>query len=257
VRIATFNANSVRVRLPVILQWLADHAPDILCIQETKVQDHDFPAAAFTDAGYHVAFKGQKTYNGVAIVSRTAPSSIRFGFDDGGPADETRLADASFGALHVVNAYVPQGREITHEMYSYKLEWFGRLKAHFEKHYTPRKKVIWLGDLNIAPEAIDVHNSAQQQDHVCHHAAARKAFAETVDWGFSDVFRQHHPEPGHYTFYDFRGGNAVERNKGWRIDHVLATRSLAGKCTDSFIDLEPRKGPRPSDHTFLAADFDV
>ena len=256
-RIATFNANSVRVRLPVILQWLRDYSPDILCIQETKVQDRDFPADAFTEAGYHVAFKGQKTYNGVAVVSRPAPSSVRFGFDDDGPADATRLADVSFGNLHVVNTYVPQGREITHEMYAYKLQWFSRLKTYFETHYTPRKKVLWLGDLNIAPEAIDVHNAAQQQDHVCHHAAARAAFAETVVWGFHDVFRQHHPEPGQYTFYDFRVGNPVDRNMGWRVDHVLATRSLAKRCTDSFIDLEPRKGARPSDHTFLVADFDV
>ncbi|NQT94084.1 MAG: exodeoxyribonuclease III [Lentisphaerae bacterium] len=256
-RIATFNANSVRVRLPIILEWLQAYSPDILCIQETKVQDKDFPADAFMDCGYHVTFKGQKTYNGVAVVSRTTPTAVRFGFDDDGPTDETRLADVSFGALHIVNTYVPQGREISHEMYPYKLEWFERLKAYFETHFTPRKRVIWLGDLNVAPEAIDVHNAPRQQDHVCHHVAVREAFAETVAWGFTDVFRLHHPEPGQYTFYDFRAANPVEQNKGWRVDHILATRSLVKKCSDSFIDLEPRKGSRPSDHTFLVADFNL
>jgi len=256
-RIATFNANSVRVRLDPILAWLREAEPDVLCLQETKAQDRNFPAAAFTDAGYHVVFRGEKSYNGVAIISRQKPKRVRFGFDDGKQADVTRLVYAAIGPVHVVNTYVPQGREITHPMYLYKIEWFKRLRAYFDTHFTTRKKVVWVGDLNVAPGPMDIHNAERQENHVCYHVDVRKAFDGTVSWGFTDVLRKHRPGPGQYTFYDFRTINAVERGVGWRVDHILATRPMANRSTDCFIDLEPRKRPRSSDHTFLAADFDV
>ncbi len=255
-RIATFNANSVRARLDIVLDWLNKHDPDVLCMQETKVRDEEFPLGPFQDAGYHVSFKGQKSYNGVAIISKTRPVKVSFGLG-GRNSDETRLAYARFGALHVINTYVPQGREITHEMYQYKLKWFRRLKKYFDQKFTARMKVVWVGDLNVAPEAMDIHNAVQQAKHVCYHVDVRRSFASTVGWGFVDVFRMHHSEPGCYTFFDYRQRNTLKENKGWRIDHVLATPSLAKKCTDSFIDLEPRGLERPSDHTFLVADFAI
>jgi exodeoxyribonuclease-3 len=255
VRIATFNANSIRSRLDVVLAWLRAHVPDVLCLQETKAVDQDFPAPAFTQAGYQVVFRGEKSYNGVAIVSRLKPTDVAFGLDDGGPADETRLVRARVAGVHVVNTYVPQGREIDHPMYPYKIEWFRRLRAYFERHFTPRQRVLWTGDLNVAPEPADLHDPEAQSDHVCFHTDVRRAFADTVAWGFTDVYRKHHPEPGRYTFFDYRTIRAVERNMGWRVDHMLATRSLAARCADAWIDLEPRRGPRPSDHTFLAAVF--
>ena len=256
-KIATFNANSVRSRLDAILTWLAGEAPDVLCIQETKTPDASFPALALRGAGYHSAFRGEKSYNGVAILSREAPREVAFGFDDGGPPDETRLMCARFGEVHVVNTYVPQGRLIDHEMYAYKLEWFRRLRSYFDRRFKPTSNVVWVGDLNVAPEPADVHNPERQKKHVCFHDDVRAAFADTVSWGFVDVLRQHHPEPGQFTFFDYRTPNAVDRGMGWRIDHILATTPMSERCTDACIDIEPRKQPRPSDHTYLTACFTV
>jgi exodeoxyribonuclease III len=256
-RIATFNANSIRSRLPVILDWLRTHAPDVLAVQETKVVDGDFPALAFAEAGYHVVFRGEKSYNGVALISREKPQAVRFGLDDDGPADATRLVQAKVGSVFILNTYVPQGRDIEHAMFQYKLAWFKRLRAYFDRHFTQRARVVWVGDLNIAPEAIDIHNAAEQQNHVCHHVDVRKAFAQAASWGFVDVYRMHHPEAGRYSYFDYRTVNAVQRKMGWRVDHILATRPLAAKCTDASIDLKPRQGDKPSDHTFVMADFDV
>ncbi|MDP6848183.1 MAG: exodeoxyribonuclease III [Kiritimatiellia bacterium] len=256
-RIATFNANSIRSRLDIILAWLDDHSPDVLCIQETKVQDCDFPALPFLEKGYEVTYRGQKSYNGVAVISRARPTAVQFGFDDGESPDETRLVYTRFGPVHIVNTYVPQGREINHEMYQYKLNWFRRLRTYFESHFSPRMKVLWLGDLNVAREPMDIHNSEVQAKHVCYHVDVREAFAETQSWGFVDVFRKYHPEPGQFTFFDYRTPNAAKRKMGWRIDHMLATKSLAAKSTDSYIDLDPRLKPKPSDHTFLVADFNL
>lgn len=241
--------------MDIVRAWLTRHQPDVLCIQETKVQDHEFPVLDFTGLGYHVIFRGEKSYNGVAIISRQKPSEFSFGFDDGKNSDETRLAYARFGSLHVVNTYVPQGRDIEHDMYCYKLEWFMRLRKYFDRHFTTRKQVAWLGDLNIAPAPMDIHNSEKQENHVCYHIDARKAFAKTTSWGMVDVFRKHHPEAGQYTFFDYRTLDAVKKKMGWRIDHIMATPSLAKKSIDSYIDLEPRLKEKPSDHTFLVAEF--
>ncbi|OGV63837.1 MAG: exodeoxyribonuclease III [Lentisphaerae bacterium RIFOXYA12_FULL_48_11] len=255
-KIATFNANSVRSRLEIIIAWLKTNEPDVLCIQETKVVDKDFPSPAFVDAGYNVIFCGEKSYNGVALISRQKPSEIRFGFDDGKQADETRLMCAKVGSVYVINTYVPQGREIDHPMYQYKLEWFARLKDYFNRHFTGKTKMLWVGDLNVAPDAIDIHNAQEQANHVCFHVDVRKAFADTMAWGLVDVFRKYHPEPGQYTFFDYRTINAVKRNMGWRIDHIIATPVLAAKSRNSYIDVRPRLMEKPSDHTFLVAEFD-
>jgi len=257
VRIATFNANSVRSRLDAILGWLRTHDPDALCLQETKAQDADFPARPFADAGWHVAFRGEKAYNGVAVVSRLKPAQVRFGLDDGGPADEARLLCARIGPVWVVNTYVPQGREIEHPMYRYKIEWFRRLRQYFDRHFSARSPLVWVGDMNVAPQPIDVHNAERQARHVCYHEDARQAYADALGWGFVDVFRLHHPEPGHYTFFDYRMAGSVSRGMGWRVDHILASPALARRCTGAFIDLEPRRRPGASDHTFMVADFDV
>jgi exodeoxyribonuclease-3 len=256
-KIATFNANSIRSRCDIVVDWLSRHAPDVLCVQETKAQDADFPAAVFAAAGYRAVFRGEKSYNGVAVISRAAPDEVAFGLDDGGPADETRLAYARFGNLHVVNTYVPQGRAIDHAMYAYKLGWLARLRDYFDRHFTPRQRVLWLGDLNVAPTPLDVHNPQDQARHVCYHEDVRRAFEKTVSWGFEDVFRRRHPEAGQFTFFDYRTPNAVGRSMGWRIDHLMATRPLAAVCRDAWIDLEARRLPKPSDHTFLVGEFDL
>jgi len=255
-KIATFNVNSIRSRLDIVLNWMKANKPDVLCIQETKVEDKDFPALAFIEAGYNVIFRGQKSYNGVALISLQKPTDIQFGFDDGKQADDTRLLCAKIGNINVVNTYVPQGREIDNPMYPYKIEWFGRLKSYFEGHFTLKSRMVWVGDLNVAPAAIDIHNAEMQENHVCYHIDVRKAFADVMDWGLVDVFRKYHPEPGQYTFFDYRTINAVKRNMGWRVDHILATPALAAKSKDSYIDLKPRLLEKPSDHTFLVAEFE-
>jgi exodeoxyribonuclease-3 len=255
-KIATFNANSIRSRMDVILRWLAKHKPDALCIQETKVQDAEFPRQPIEDAGYHVVFKGEKAYNGVALISRVAPTEISFGLDDL-PRDEPRLLRAKIGPVHIVNTYVPQGREIDNPMYKYKLEWFARLRRYFDQHFKKSDMLIWTGDLNVAAEPIDVHSPELYGNHVCFHAAAREAFANCRSWGFADVFRKHHPEPGQYTFFDYRTPNAVQRGIGWRIDYLLASPALAKKSAGAIIDVQPRLGNKPSDHTFLSATFEL
>lgn len=254
-QIATFNVNSLRPRLPIALDWLDRRRPDILCLQETKVQDHEFPAADILAQGYQVVFKGEKSYNGVAIISRRKADEVQYGFDDDGPADATRLLYARFGKLHVVNTYVPQGRELDHPMFQYKLEWFARLRRYFDRHFKPADALVWMGDLNIAPTAIDIHNAEQQESHVCFHMDVRRAFEQTLAWGFVDIFRKHHPEPGQYSYFDYRARDAVRRNAGWRVDHILASPALAQKSTGSEIDLGPRQAERPSDHTVVAAQF--
>ena len=253
-RIATFNCNSVRSRLDTVLGWLADHAPDVLCLQETKVQDAEFPADAFRLAGWHVAFQGEKSYNGVAIVSKKPADEISFGLDSA-PADPTRLAHARFGQVHVVNAYVPQGREIDHAMYAYKLAWFARLKKYFEKQFTPATPLLWCGDLNVARQPIDVTNPQTKKDHVCYHQAVRDAFEDVLAFGFTDLFRQHNPDLVDYSFYDYRAPFNPDQKRGWRIDYVLATPPLAKKSVAAAIDVLPRTRPKPSDHCPLYADI--
>jgi exodeoxyribonuclease-3 len=254
-KVATYNANSIRARMDLLLDWLGREAPDVLCVQETKVQDKDFPVTPFEEANYHVVFKGQKSHAGVAILSREEPKDVVSGFDEE-PTDGPRLLRAVFRGIYVVNTYVPQGRSPDSEHFQYKLEWFGRLRALFERHYDPSEPLLWMGDFNVAPLPIDIYDPQRLADHVDFHPEARKALDEVKEWGFVDVFRQQHPgEEGHYTYYDYRARNAIERGVGWRVDHIWATQSMASKSTRSWIDLDARRAERPSDHTFLIAEF--
>lgn len=254
-KIATFNVNSIRARLPVVLRWLDEHRPDILAIQETKTPDDAFPEMPFREAGWHVVYRGEKGYNGVAIISRLSPSEVRFGFDTK-PRDETRLVYGRYGRLHVVNTYVPQGRDIHHSQYEYKLEWFRRLRKFFESKFRISDRLVWLGDLNVAAEPLDVHAPELYGNHVCFHAAVRREFARVREWGFRDVVRELHPNEQIYSFFDYRTPRAVTRNIGWRIDYILVTPPLADRCIKAGVDLDPRRGRAPSDHTVVFAEFD-
>jgi exodeoxyribonuclease-3 len=250
---ATFNANSIRIRLEQVLDWLRREEADILCIQETKVQDRDFPAEPIGNAGYHVVFRGQKAYAGVAIISREEPQEVAFGLDG---EDEARLIRAVIGGIPVVNTYVPQGRSPDSPHFQYKLEWLARLRALIERDYSPDEPLLWMGDFNVAPEPIDVHDPQRLKNHVDFHPQARAALEQVREWGFVDVFRRHHPdEPDQYSYWDYRARNPVERGIGWRVDHVWATEPLARKSTRAWIDVEARLAERPSDHTFLVAEF--
>ena len=256
-KIATFNANSLRKRLPVVLDWLQQHRPDILCLQETKVQDQDFPAPAFGSSGYHLTFRGMKSYNGVAVLTRTPPEAVFYGLDDGKDPDEARLLRVVVQGMPIINTYIPQGFEIDSPKYQYKLEWFTRLRRYFEKHLSPKKPAIWCGDMNVAPTPIDVHSPEKHLKHVCFHEDAKRAYQRTMSWGFIDVFRKLYPDRQQYTFWDYRAPSSLEANKGWRIDHILATAPLAEQCTKVEVDIEPRRAKEASDHTFLWAEFAV
>lgn len=257
-KVATFNTNSIRSRLELVLSWLQREAPDVLCLQETKVQDADFPTGDFEKIGYHVVFRGQKAYAGVAIASREMPRSVAFGFDDGGEPDEARLIRAVFQGVPVVNTYIPQGRSPDSPHFQYKLEWFARLRALFERHYSPQEPLLWIGDFNVAPESIDVHDPKRLEGHVDFHPQARAALERIREWGFVDVFRLHHSgEAEQYTFWDYRVANAVERKIGWRVDHIWATEPLARRSIRAWIDVDARRVERPSDHTFLVAEFEL
>ena len=256
-KVATFNANSIRSRMPAILAWLEKESPDVLCIQETKVQDPDFPAEPIEEAGYHVTFKGQKAYAGVAVITREPMSDVAFGMDDGGEPDEARLIRGKVQDVVIINSYVPQGREVESPHFQYKLEWFARLRDLFERHYSPADRLLWLGDFNVATDPIDVHDPKRLESHVDYHPEARAALQRVKEWGWTDLYRLHNPDEQQYTYFDYRVRNAIDRGVGWRIDHIWGTEAMAEKCTKSWIDLEPRRGEKPSDHTFLVAEFSL
>ncbi|MDA8162931.1 MAG: exodeoxyribonuclease III [Desulfobacteraceae bacterium] len=255
--IATYNVNSIRSRLHIVMPWIEKTRVDVLCLQETKVKDEDFPIEVFKDAGYNVVFKGQKAYNGVAIASRHEIEKTFYGFDDleNSPEDEARLIRCMIQGVVVVNAYVPQGRSIDNPAFQYKLRWCQRIKELFERNYMPQTPLVWCGDLNIAPQPEDVYAPEELEGHVCYNSMVRKAFYDVMGLGFTDLFRRFNPGPGHYTFFDYRVPNGIKRHMGWRIDHVLATEEMAGLATGSYIDMETRLADKPSDHAVLAASF--
>ena len=261
-KIATWNVNSIRSRIPRIADFCRAQEPDVLCMQETKVSDDLFPVEELHALGYEVIFAGERSYNGVAIASRLPMTLLTCGFDDGGPADAARLIavevePAPDASLPIINTYVPQGRTAQHEQFVYKLEWLARLRSFFDAHWSPRARVLWVGDINVAPEPIDVYAPERRLNDPDFHPDARAAFAETAAWGFVDCFRQHHPDEVAYSFFDYREVKSVERNHGWRVDHIMATKPLAKLCTGCWIDMAPRLAEKPSDHTPVVAEFAV
>jgi exodeoxyribonuclease-3 len=255
-KVATFNVNSVRARLPILLDWLKKERPHVLCLQETKVRDPDFPAEGFATAGYASLFRGEGAHGGVAMLSTEPMEGPRFGLDDG-PADPSRLVLVRVRGVPIVNTYVPQGRATDDPMFEYKLAWFSRLRRYFERHFSPEEPLLWVGDFNVAPEPIDVHDPVRLAGEVGFHPDEHAALAAVKAWGFVDVFRKHEPGPRQYTFWDYRAKDGVARGKGWRVDHIWATAPLAERSTRAWIDREPRLAARPSDHTVLVAEFDL
>ncbi|SPD73653.1 Exodeoxyribonuclease III [uncultured Desulfobacterium sp.] len=255
-KFATFNTNSVRLRLPVILEWLLREQPDILCLQEIKAQDKDFPAADFEGAGFHPAFKGQKSYNGVAIISRQMPQEVKTSLtsiED----QEARFISATILDVPVINVYIPQGMAPGTDKFAYKLRWLRGLLAHIKENYKKEMPLLIAGDFNVALETIDVFDPESFRDEAGFHPDEQAIMQELLAWGLVDIFRKHQPDGGHYTFWDYRIPNALKRNMGWRIDYILATQPLADKSVISWIDTGARALPKPSDHTFLIAEFDM
>ena len=254
-KIATYNVNSIRQRLPIVLDWLAENSPDIFCLQETKVQDKDFPVEAIEKAGYRAAYRGIKSYNGVATLTRVPPERVTYGFEESADEEDARVIQVTVGGVTIINSYVPQGYSITSEKYAHKLDWFRRFRDYLEASLHPSAPVIWTGDLNVAPEPIDVYHPDRRVNDVDFHIDARNAYKEAVTWGFVDVFRKLHPDRVQYTYWDYYR-NALERNFGWRIDHILATAPLAERCRAADVDMKPRQVKGASDHTVVWADFE-
>lgn len=259
-RIATFNVNSLKARLPIVETYLrSETAPDVLCLQETKCQDKDFPADFFKDLGYEAAFRGMKSYNGVAIVSREAMTDVSFGLCDGEDSeiDTCRMASATVRGVRVICTYAPQGREMDSPEFEYKLSFMRRVRKKLEREHTPRDLVLWTGDLNVAPTDIDVTHPENKRGHVCFCGEAKASLADVVSWGLVDIYRKHKPDPGEFSFFDYRVKDALSRNIGWRIDHLLATEPLAERSVDAWTERGLRAMERPSDHTAVAVDLDI
>jgi exodeoxyribonuclease-3 len=253
-KIATYNANSIRSRLDIILNWLKETDCDVLCVQETKVQDHEFPIEAFVAMGYHVVLRGQKSYNGVATISRLSIGDSVVMMDE--IDTEARFVQTVIGGVTILNTYVPQGFARESERFQYKLKWLAALGEYLKRNFTPKMPLVWLGDLNAAMDERDVYDPEGLWGHVCYCAEVQEAIRRIREWGFVDVFRMHNEGDKLYTFWDYRA-LSFQRNKGWRLDHIMATAPLAKKCTRCWIDKGPRALPKASDHTFLVAEFDV
>jgi exodeoxyribonuclease-3 len=253
-KIATWNVNSIRARAPRVLAWLYTHPLDLLCLQETKVEDPLFPRLEFEAAGYHVTCYGQKTYNGVAFISREPMTEIIRGMNDGVEDLQARVLVGRFRDIMVGTFYVPNGQAVGTEKFKYKLAWLARWKEWTLRHVDPLQPWLFCGDINVAPDDRDVHDPEGWRDQVLCHPLERQALAQITTLGFTDVFRQHHPEATLYSWWDYRQ-LCFPKNHGLRIDHIFCTESLARRCRDVSIDREARKGKDPSDHAPVIAEF--
>ncbi|MGB9429403.1 MAG: exodeoxyribonuclease III [Gammaproteobacteria bacterium] len=252
-KIATWNVNSLRVRLPHVLRWLETTRPDVLALQETKTEDRDFPVSEFQRAGYHAAFSGQPAYNGVALLSRTLLAITATTLPDFSDAQKRVLA-ATVGDLLVLNLYVPNGQSLDSDKYRYKLDWLAQLGLWLAQLLRQHPRLVVLGDFNIAPEDRDVHDPAAWSGQVLVSDAERAAFRQLLDLGLQDSFRLHTEGGGHYSWWDYRTAG-FRRNQGLRIDHVLLSSALAEHSASTVIDREPRGWERPSDHTPVIAEL--
>jgi exodeoxyribonuclease-3 len=246
-KLATWNVNSLKVRLPQVLEWLAANPIEVLCLQETKQQDADFPKDELMAAGYHSVFTGQKTYNGVAILSREAASDVQMGipnYED----EQKRVIAATFGDVRVVNVYIPNGQSIDSDKYQYKLAWLKALHDWLKQELVRYPKLLLLGDYNIAPEDRDVHDPAAWVGNVLVSPPERDAFRALVTLGLKDSYRLFEQAEKTFSWWDYRM-MAFRRNMGMRIDHILISEALVAQCKSCIIDKTPRKLERPSDHT--------
>ena len=252
-KIASWNVNSLRVRLPQVLEWLNDNPVDVLALQETKTVDEDFPVKEINAAGYHVEFSGQKTYNGVAILSKEKSHDVIKdikGLDD----PQRRIIAATVDDIRVLNLYVVNGKEVGSDKYEYKLDWLKIVTAFIKNEIKKYPNYVVLGDFNIAPEDSDVHDPSAWKDKILCSEPERKALQNIFALGFVDTFRLFEQEDNSFSWWDYRAAG-FRRNLGLRIDLILASTALEPKCSFSTIDKEPRRNERPSDHAPVMAEF--
>jgi len=252
-KVASWNVNSLGVRLPHVLAWCDIARPDILALQETKLTDDRFPAEALLEAGYHSVFSGQKTYNGVAILSRE-PAIDSVTDIDGLDDPQRRILAVTIGDVRIIDLYVVNGSEVGSEKYAYKLHWLEQVNRFIASEIQKFEKVIVLGDFNIAPEDRDVHDPEAWHEKILCSTPERQALQQMLELGLSDTFRLFEQPENTWSWWDYRMA-AFRRNMGLRIDLVLASKTLAGNCSAAYIDKEPRRQERPSDHTPAVAEF--
>ena len=274
-RIATWNVNSLKARMERVEGWLAEKAPDVLMMQETKLSDEAAPTMPFSMAGYDLVHHGEGRWNGVAIASRVGVASIVTNFGDGpvrrspgadaiaealeaeaseASADEARMVSAVCGGIRCVSIYAPNGRALDTPFYRAKLAWFDRLVRWLREECDPSQPIVIGGDYNIAPQDADVYDMAFFAGSTHVSEPERAAMATMREWGLVDAYRLHHPEPGKYSWWDYRAGN-FHKGFGMRIDHMYVTQSVAARCTAAEIDRDARKGTLPSDHAPLYIDL--
>ena len=252
-KLATWNVNSLAVRLPQLLEWLALHQPDALCLQETKLTDDKFPHAAITDAGYQVQWFGQKTYNGVALISRSVATDVVRnipGHDD----PQARVIAATVDGVRIVGVYIPNGQSVESEKFPYKLAWLTALRGWIAKEMAAHPQLALLGDYNIAPEDRDVHDPVTWAGQVLCTPEERAHFKGLLALGLHDAFRVFEPGPKHFSWWDYRM-LGFQKNKGLRIDHILVSEALKTRLTSCVIDRPTRKNERPSDHAPVIAEL--
>jgi exodeoxyribonuclease-3 len=259
VHLVTWNVNSLRPRLPRVLALLEREQPDLICLQETKTLDDEFPTEQLAEAGYAATSHGQRPYNGVAILSRSVPDQVTRGFPGDPTPDDARVLVTRFGALTVINVYVINGRDRTDPAYELKLDWLTALCAWIAGSFDPADDLILVGDFNIAPDDRDVHDPARWQDVILCTGPERRQFQRLLKWGFIDLFRRHVASGGHYTWWDYRAG-AFHRGWGLRLDLILGTRPVADRCVAVRIDRNERRPNsgqgKPSDHAPVIATFE-
>ncbi|BAQ66205.1 exodeoxyribonuclease III [Geminocystis sp. NIES-3709] len=261
-KIATWNVNSIRTRQEQVKQWLIENDIDVICLQETKVVDADFPVEDFKELGYHTYIYGQKAYNGVAIFSRQVLEDVKYGFANILPTnivdnfdEQKRVISGVINNIRIVNLYVPNGNSVGSEKYEYKLAWLDLLKQYLtvlKEEYS--EELLVCGDFNIALEDIDIYKSIGKENHIMASKIERETLKSILNIGLTDIFRKFTSEGNYFSWWDYRQGG-FSKNRGWRIDHVYLTDKLAEKAVNCYIDIEPRKLIQPSDHAPVICEF--
>ncbi len=259
-KIATWNVNSIRTRLEQVINWLSENPVDVLCLQETKVVDQDFPLNSFENLGYHPYIYGQKAYNGVALISSQPLEDVSMGFcsvlKDLDPTwdEQKRVISGVIDGVRIVNLYVPNGSSVGSEKYEYKLRWLKVLGKYLQQLLLSNPAISMCGDFNIALEDIDINDKVKIENHIMASDAERQALKDVLDLGFADAFRKFNQEGGNYSWWDYRTA-AFKRNLGWRIDHHYLTPVIYERAQSCIIDVAPRKLEKPSDHTPVVVEF--
>ena len=254
-KIATWNVNSIRARMPRFLEWLEKREPDVVCVQETKVVDDLFPREEIESLGYQAEVFGQKTYNGVAILARRPIEDVVRGFPGDGEDDDKRVIGATVDGVHFLNLYVVNGQRVGAERYEFKLKWLERLRAMVDERYSLEEPLVLAGDFNVTFDDRDVYDPDAWREKILCSTAEREALGRVMELGLVDAFRRFHEEGEHYTWWDFRT-RGWRRNRGLRIDHFLMSRPAIERCRSVEVDREARDGEKPSDHAPLVAVLD-